>query len=103
MGNICCLDTDELYFNSNISDLKKKLIEEYILYLYFLKELKINLNSTINNFVNKSNINNENYNENNNENHISIINKKYYYVPRNWFENWKKELIQYIKTININH
>ena len=94
MGNICCLDTDELYINTNISELKIKLIEEYKLYLSFIKELKINLNSTLNNLVNKSNINNEN----NNENNSSIINKKYYYVPRNWFENWEKRIETIYKT-----
>ena len=94
MGNICCFDSDELYFNSNISDLKTKLIEEYKLYLSFLKELKINLNSTLNNCGNKSN----NNNENNNENHSSIINKKYYYVPRNWFDNWEKRIETIYKT-----
>ena len=94
MGSICCLDTDDLYINTNISDLKIKLIEEYKLYLSFLKEHKININSTINNFENKSNINNEN----NNEYHTSIINKKYYYVPRNWFENWEKRIETLFKT-----
>ena len=91
MGNKCCMNSDEIYFNSNISDLKTTLIEEYKLYLLFLKQVKLNLNSSIEKNQNDNN-------DDNNDNSNSIINKKFYYVPRNWFENWEKRIETIYKT-----
>jgi hypothetical protein len=83
-----CNTTDEEIYNSNFFQLKNLFCDEYLLYLSFLKTLKIDLNSSI--YVDKAPNNNQ---ENGN---INIDKKKEFnLIPRNWFENWEKR-IEYI-------
>ena len=89
MGNVCCTISDETTIISNLPEFKSRLKEEYKTYLQSLNQLKSKLNSSIIyndwNSENNPNINNMN----------SIIPKRFYIIPRVWFENWEKR-IQFI-------
>ena len=97
MGSICCnISDDENYISSNFSELKEKLIEEYKSYLIFLNQLKLNLNSSI---IEKNRIsNNINNNNQNIDNNQDIYNKRFFLIPRIWFENWEKRVEAIYKT-----
>ena len=97
MGSICCnITDDEDYITSNFAELKEKLIEEYKSYLIFLNQLKLNLNSSI---IEKNKISyNINNNNQNNENNQEINNKRFFLIPRVWFENWEKRVEAICKT-----
>ena len=87
MGNICCNCFDEANNTTNISEIKIKLLEEYKSYLLFIYQLKSNLNS--NRIIKDQNIIPLNLNNNN----VNIIkNQRFFYVPRNWFEEWEKRI-----------
>ena len=93
MGNICCGNSDEINFISNLSELKSKFKEEYKIYLLFINKIKLDLNASI--------IENSRDLDNNNENHnnINLINnKRFYLIPRIWFENWEKRIEIIYKT-----
>lgn len=93
MGNICCNTFDETNNISDISEIKAKLLEEYKSYLSFIYQLKSNLNSS--RVIQDQNLNYENEN-NNSANKTN--NQRFYYVPRNWFEDWEKRIEIIYKT-----